>query len=71
MTAAVNLSTIRKVVHLHDEYQVNSFLHDGWVLLSVGTVVNGDTATVVHILGRDMEEGPEDEFDKFLCEYIS
>ncbi|MFX3624704.1 MAG: hypothetical protein ACE3JP_11805 [Ectobacillus sp.] len=66
-----NLADIKQVVHLHDEYQVNYFLQDGWVILSVGPALNGEEGVILYVMGNVLKETPAEEFDKFLCEYCS
>jgi hypothetical protein len=71
MAQALNFMQIKQVVHLNEEYQVNAFLQDGWVLLSVAPVVNGEDTVIVYVMGNVLEETAAEEFDRFLCEYIS
>lgn len=53
-----DMSTIKTVVELYDESQVNSFLNSGWFLLSVGfNTVDGENEKT-YILGNTEPQKP-------------
>jgi hypothetical protein len=55
----LKIHEVEKVIYLHDERQVNSYLQNGWFLLSTGFLTNDTFSEPLCILGSLIKEDPK------------